>query len=114
MVSNVISNSDNCYKEHSRPTEGDSVVAFLMSKESAIEMAIALEDGLEQTKYNQQRKKEGKPQLTVAVAIHHGNVQFDKREPEGYAINLTSKILKKASEMAKGEFLKNTGNGRGR
>jgi len=102
-AADIISESVNCYKEHSRPTEGDSVVAYLMSKDAAIEMALALDDALGETKYNQQRRKEGKPPLTLAVAIHHGNVPFGKRGPEGYTINLTSKILKKASEMARKE-----------
>jgi class 3 adenylate cyclase len=103
IIGNCISRASKCYKEYSKPKEGDTGIAFFMACENVIDIALQIRNRWTNSNYNLQRQKEGKPDLLVAIAIHYGILTLSVEGPQGYIINLTSKLQKRASELAREE-----------
>lgn len=101
IVASCISKANKCYKEYSKPKEGDSALAYFMSAENAIETSLEMKRKWDSSKYNLQRTEEGKPKILVAMAIHYGVLSLTDEGPQGYILNLTSRLQKKASELAR-------------
>lgn len=90
-----------CYKDYSKPKEGDTIIVYFMNKESAIGTALEIKSQWDNSKYNLNRESEGKPKILIAIAIHYGRITLTDEGPQGYIINLTSRLQKKSSELAR-------------